>query len=131
KYESIHNKAYWLTNDWKAIGVGASGFENQLIYKWEGSLLDWKKDSLKLSLSDYYQQIIMMGLRLVDGIDVVNNKRNSEAYSLYFDDLVNCYVRENNLRVKNLNILHETLVNIVDGSKEEQLKNSPNKIYEE
>ncbi|MGL4950314.1 MAG: radical SAM family heme chaperone HemW [Mycoplasma sp.] len=131
KYESMHNKAYWLTNDWKGVGIGASGFENQTIYKWEGSLLDWKKDSMKLTTSDYYQQVLMMGLRLVDGIDVIESKRNADAYALFFDDLVYCYIRDGKLRVKNLNLLHETLVNIVDETKEKQLESIKDKIFDE
>lgn len=71
-----------------------------------------------------------MGLRLVNGIDVVNNKQNSQAYAYFFDDIVNCYIRDGQLRVKNLNILHETLVNIVDETKEEQLASVKAKTFE-
>lgn len=131
QYESLHNKAYWLTNDWKAIGYGASGFENKNMYKWEGSILEWQKDSHTLTTAELYTQVLMMGLRLVEGIEVIKNKRNSEAYATYFDDIINCYIRDGYLIVKNLNILHETLVNIIDEGKEEQLKNSKHKIFEE
>lgn len=130
EFESLHNKAYWLTNDWKGLGYGASGFENRTMYKWEGSLLDWEKESVQISLKDLYLQVLMMGLRLVDGIDVINNERNSEAYAHFFDDIVECYIRNGHLRVKNLNLLHETLVNIVDETKEEQLASVKNKTFE-
>lgn len=131
EYESMHNKAYWLTQDWKAIGYGASGFEDRISYEWTGSILNWERQGHRLSLADYYLQILMMGLRLIDGIDVVNNKRNSEAYATYFDDIVHCYIRNGHLRVKNINLLHETLVNIVDETKEKQLENIKDKIYDE
>lgn len=131
KYESMHNKAYWLTEDWKAIGYSASGFENKVMYKYEGDILNCKINKHKLTTAELYLQVLMMGLRLVKGIDVINNKRNSEAYATYFDDIVSCYIRDGHLRVKNLNLLHETLVNIVDETKEKQLENVKNKVYEE
>ncbi|MGL4947815.1 MAG: radical SAM family heme chaperone HemW [Mycoplasma sp.] len=131
KYESKHNKAYWLTSDWKAIGIGASGFENQTIYKYEGTLLNWKKVSEKLTTADYYLQILMMGLRLVEGIEVVKNKRNAEAYATFFDDIVHCTIVNHHLVCRNLNLLHETLVNIVDETKEKQLKNISEKVFDE
>lgn len=114
KTESLHNKCYWLTNDWKGIGLGASGFEKRNLYKYSGTILDWKKDNELLSNKDYLLQRIMMGLRLTDGIDITNNIDNSNAYKLYFNDIVNCYIRDNKLRCKNINLLHETLVNIID-----------------
>ncbi len=131
KYESIHNKAYWLTNDWKAIGIGASGFEENVMYKWEGDYLNWKRVGYKLGLKELYLQVLMMGLRLVDGIDVINNERNSEAYKTYFNDLTNCYIKDGNLKCININLLHESLLNIVDETKEKQLSNVINKVYEE
>ncbi len=131
EYESIHNKAYWLTNDWKAIGIGASGFEENVMYKWEGDYLNWKRVGYKLELKDLYLQVLMMGLRLVDGIDVINNERNSEAYKTYFNDLTNCYIKNGNLKCININLLHESLLNIVDETKEKQLDNIINKVYEE
>ncbi len=120
--QSIHNKAYWLTNDWKGIGLSASGFENRVLYRYEGTLDNFKKQEQKLTTAEYYLQILMMGLRLVDGIDVVNNHRNSEAYEMYFNDIVHCRIRNNKLQCKNINLLHETLVNIVDETKINQLK---------
>lgn len=120
--ESMHNKAYWLTNDWKAIGLSASGFENQVMYKYEGTLEKMIKVEQKLTTAEYYLQVLMMGLRLIDGIDVVNNHRNSEAYAMYFNDIVHCRIRNNKLQCKNINLLHETLVNIVDETKLNQLK---------
>ena len=120
--QSIHNKAYWLTSDWKGIGLSASGFENQILYKYEGTLDNFKKVEQKLTTAEYYLQVLMMGLRLIDGIDVVNNTRNSEAYEMYFNDIVHCRIRNNKLQCKNINLLHETLVNIVDETKMNQLK---------
>ncbi len=124
--QSIHNKAYWLTNDWKAIGLSASGFENQTLYKWEGTLNKMVKQEQRLTTAEYYLQILMMGLRLVDGIDVINNPRNAEAYAMYFNDIVNCRIRGGKLQCKNINLLHETLVNIVDETPMDQLENSKN-----
>lgn len=121
--QSIHNKAYWLTNDWKAIGLSASGFENKILYKYEGTLDNFYKVEQKLTTAEYYLQVLIMGLRLIDGIDVVNNYRNSEAYAMYFNDIIHCRIRDNKLQCKNINLLHETLVNIVDETKINQLNN--------
>lgn len=121
--QSLHNKAYWLTEDWKAIGLSASGFENKTLYKYEGTLDNFVKVEQKLTTAEYYLQVLMMGLRLVDGIDVVNNHRNSEAYAMYFNDIIYCRIRNNKLQCKNINLLHETLVNIVDETKINQLNN--------
>ncbi len=81
------------------------------------------KEEEHLSQADYYLQVLMMGLRLVDGIDVVHNQRNSEAYAMYFNDIVNCRIRGNHLQCKDINLLHETLVNIVDEVPMQQLDN--------
>lgn len=124
--QSIHNKAYWLTKDWKAIGLSGSGFENKTLYKYEGNLQKFTKNEEKLTTADYYLQVLMMGLRLVDGIDVINDKRNSDAYAMYFNEIVNCRIKNNNLQCINLNLLHETLVNIVDCTKITQLEKSKN-----
>lgn len=122
KTESMHNKAYWLSADWKAVGLSGSGFENRVLYKYEGTLLDWKKVENKLSTKDYYLQILMMGLRLTEGIDVDYNKTNSEAYKMYFDDIVNCHIRDHKLRCLNIDMLHDSLVNIVDETPYNQLE---------
>ncbi len=131
EYQSMHNKAYWLTNDWKGIGYGASGFEDNIMYKWDGDFLEWERIGHRLSLKELYLQVLMMGLRLVEGIEITKNQRNSEAYKTYFDDIVHCYIRNNHLICSNLNLLHDTLLNIVDETKEKQLENIKNKVYEE
>ncbi len=131
EYQSIHNKAYWLTNDWKAIGFGASGFEENIMYKWDGDYLNWERVGHRLSTNELYMQVLMMGLRLVEGIEITKNQRNSEAYKTFFDDIAHCYIRDNHLICSNLNLLHETLLNIVDEAKEKQLENIKDKVYEE
>lgn len=125
--QSIHNKAYWLTNDWKAIGWGSSGMEDRVLYKYEGNFNNFYKVEKKTTIAEYYLQVLMMGLRLINGIDVINNKRNAAAYEMYFNDIVNCRIRNGYLQCRNINLLHESLVNMVDETKLDQLENSKNK----
>ncbi|MDE7221854.1 MAG: radical SAM family heme chaperone HemW, partial [Ureaplasma sp.] len=68
---SYHNLAYWKTDEWKAIGFGSHGFENETIYQIGGSIKKFYVNQLeKLTLKDYYFQILMMGLRLESGINL-------------------------------------------------------------
>jgi len=113
KFESIHNKAYWLSNDWKAIGISAAGFENEISYKNVGSILEYKKEEEKLSSKDLYFQILMMGLRLLKGIDL-RIDQNFKAYKFYEKKLINCKIIGNYLICKNINLLDETLLALMN-----------------
>lgn len=109
KYQSKHNLAYWESNDWKAIGYGGCGFENKSYYENIGSISSWNKKSIEYSNQEYYQQILMMGLRLIDGIDL-NIKRNQLAYNYYKNSIKNDVIIKNSkLIVKEINLLNNTL----------------------
>jgi len=112
KTQCEHNKAYWKTLDWRAIGFGASGFENKILYSVKGDLYHWEISQQELKKKEYYQQILMMGLRLVEGIDL-SIPDNLDAYRMFYDDLINVYVRDNHLRAKHIDLLHECLVEII------------------
>lgn len=113
-FESEHNKAYWLSQDWKGVGWGAHGFENKIIYDYRGQLLDWKINRTVLKRADLYFQILMMGLRLVNGIDIINVEQNRLAYKFYKSKLTNCEITNGHLKAKNLDLLHDILLNLID-----------------
>lgn len=114
KYQSKHNVSVWKTNDWAAIGLGAHGMENKILYHFEGSLLDWKLINQPLSTYDYYFQVMMMGLRLSDGLDL-NNPLHLSSYNYFKHKLDNDKLiikTKNRVRCKNINLLDNVLVNL-------------------
>lgn len=112
KYQSKHNLAYWLTNDWSAIGYGAHGFENKIHYEYVGSIKQPKKIINKLTKEEYYQQILIMGLRLISGINITIEPYKS-AYNYYKDKLRYVVVKNDMLKCVNVNLLNNTLINII------------------
>lgn len=111
-YESIHNKAYWLTKDWRAIGFGGWGLEKRVYYSNIGSVNDWHKHKQKYSAHEYYLHILLMGLRLTKGLNL-NNKTYWKAYLHFKDKLKFVHIKNNHLIADNINLLNECLVNIV------------------
>ncbi len=99
-YESKHNLVYWRNNNYYGIGIGASGYIDNIRYDNTKSLdhyIQGKRRIYEEKLSNedkqYYQ--IMLGLRLKEGIKV---------------DLNNIYKEKLDLQVK------EGLLEIVNGN---------------
>ncbi len=113
KYESVHNKAYWLSNDWKAIGYGSSGFENRNVYQNSNNFDSEYLTFEKITIKDYYFQILMMGLRLNSGIDL-SIEKNKKAYEMYQKKITNCQIKNNMLFCDNPNLLNDILINLLD-----------------
>lgn len=114
KTESIHNKCYWKTDDWIGIGLGASGLENKILYTNIGNFDNWKKNEIKLSKKDYYFQILMMGLRLKEGIDL-SIKKNKDAFNFFKDKIKDSLCIKNNfLYAPNINLINNILIDIED-----------------
>lgn len=111
KYQSLHNLAYWNYYDWKAIGIGGYGNENMNYYHY-----DWnfKKYNNKLTKKDYYQHILIMGLRLIDGIDL-SIKHQCDAYNFFKKKLDHnkLIIKNNHVKVKNINLLDDVLLSII------------------
>lgn len=109
-----HNLAYWLSHDWKAIGYGGCGFENQNRYEILGNINNFYVSKCeKLSQSDYYFQILMMGLRLSDGLDL-NQDIYYQAFDFYKDKLINYTIDDNNhLKANNIDLLDDILVELI------------------
>lgn len=113
KYISKHNLSYWLTNDWKAIGYGACGFENQHYYEISGSIDNFYVSKCeKLTNEDYYLQILMMGLRLTNGLDLNINKYYN-AFMYYKNKLDDYSIENNKLKINNIDLLNDILIKII------------------
>jgi oxygen-independent coproporphyrinogen-3 oxidase len=67
----------------------------------------------KLTQKEYYFQILMMGLRLVNGLDL-SNKLYKTVY-LFYKNKIDKYVtiKNNHLCAKNINLLDTILLEIV------------------
>ncbi|AUM62532.1 radical SAM family heme chaperone HemW [Spiroplasma monobiae] len=106
KNKSYHNMTYWNNSIFAGVGIGATGFEQingkYFLTRNEGNILNYKKDFEELSQEDYYFQIIMMGLRLVDGIDI-SIEINKDIYEFY-KEKINQKINENLLELVNNNI---------------------------
>ena len=82
-FESIHNKKYWLHQDYLAIGLGASSFINNVEITNSNTLkkLYNEEQNLKeLSLKDQMSRYMFMGLRLINGIKPDDFKTKFNCY---------------------------------------------------
>ena len=82
-YESIHNKTYWLNEEYYGFGLGAHGFIGGLRYENTRSFnkylsSEYRLNEVFLSKKEDMENEIMLGLRLLNGINIVNffNKYN-------------------------------------------------------
>ncbi len=115
RFFSKHNLCYWKSNNWAAIGWYAYGFENKIEYHYAGSIDKWELNSNKLNSHQYYLQILMMGLRLKCGIDLID-KKNKDAYAFFKEQIDNCSILEivdNHLVCTNFNLLDNFLEHII------------------
>lgn len=112
---SKHNLCYWNNKCWKALGYGACGFENKHYYEIGGTINNHYVTKLeKLNLFDYYFQIMMMGLRLVNGIDL-RIKDNFYAFKYFENKLINkTKIVNNHLRAKNIDLLDDILIDLIN-----------------
>ena len=113
KYQSQHNLAYWLSREWKALGYGASGFENKHLYNILNKITQPVAFVQELNQHDYYFQILMMGLRLKNGINITQSPYK-EAYDYFKDRLINCCIENNYLKCNNIDLLNDTLLELMD-----------------
>ena len=114
KYQCKHNLAYWNTYDWKSIGLGAYGLENKNYYYYSGNTTNFKKINAKYSDKDYYFQVIMMGFRLIKGLDL-KNPIHVKAFNFFKDkiDPKLITITKNNIKVKNVNQLDNILLSLI------------------
>ncbi|AKX34401.1 coproporphyrinogen III oxidase [Spiroplasma litorale] len=90
-YNSVHNLSYWKSDLFVGVGYGASGFEKikdkYYLTQNVGNVSKYEKTFEIVEENDLYFQIIMMGLRMIKGIDI-SDGLNKQAY-LHFKNQIN------------------------------------------
>ncbi len=86
--QSLHNRAYWTYRDFTGISCGASGKEGMRRYDHTRSLKEYINDPLKtedilLSKEDAMFEMVMMNLRLVEGMSL---NLFEETFGVSFED---------------------------------------------
>ena len=76
-YESKHNLTYWLNNEYYGFGLGASGYKGGVRYTNTKNLSEYinfkyRKEELLLTDKDQMDNELMLGFRLLEGIDINN-----------------------------------------------------------
>jgi oxygen-independent coproporphyrinogen-3 oxidase len=74
-----------------------------------GNINTWKKKKNVLSLKKYYFYILMMGLRMKEGLDL-RFKKNRLAYNFFSSKLKNVMILNDHLFCNNIDILNQTLI---------------------
>ena len=89
-YESIHNLTYWHNEEYYGFGLNASGFIDDVRYTNTQSLNDYldmkfNRDSMIMTKKQKMDDEIMLGLRLVNGINIkdFNQKYGEDIFLLY------------------------------------------------
>ena len=104
-YESIHNKLYWTCNEYVGVGIGASGYINGVRYSnnlgINSYLKSFIKDSEEISIDDQKKEFMMLGLRMLKGINVEEYvKRFKIAPTIDFP-IINDLVSKGLLKIEN------------------------------
>mgnify|MGYP003289823765 CR=1 FL=1 len=107
-YYSKHNQTYWKNKQYYGVGLGASGYVNDIRYTNTKNLNDYCdgryiKESEKVTKEDYLEYYIMLNLRLENGFSreefkSIFNYDLYEAKKAVFDKLIAndlCIVDEN------------------------------------
>ena len=114
KFQSKHNLCYWNTKDWKAIGLGAYGLENMNYYHYDGDINKLHKVIKHYNLHEYYFHVVMMGLRLICGLNL-KNQLHARAFN-YFKNKIDpnlILIKNHHIKAKNINQIDEILISII------------------
>ena len=125
-YESKHNITYWKNNEYYGFGLGASGYKGGVRYTNTKNLSEYinhkyRKEELLLSFKDQTDNEIMLGLRLLEGINVNNfyDKYGKNIQDLYkVQDLIDqklLIYRHGQLYInpKDIYIMNEILTKLI------------------
>ena len=122
-YESIHNLTYWYDEEYYGLGIGASGYENNIRYTNITTLHDFIKGIRKYdeTLVDEYNheyEYIMLNLRQNKGINLENYRKifKKEFTEFYQEEIkqlknlievndTNVFVKEEHYMILNTIIL--------------------------
>ncbi|AGM24894.1 radical SAM family heme chaperone HemW [Spiroplasma chrysopicola] len=125
KKYALHNLAYWTNKSFWPLGPGAVGFLNDpkyLLVENSRKYCDWTQQTAQISQTDYYFQILMMGLRLTGGINLTTVKDANEAYQYYLPK-ISAEISHNRLEVvdnhlrctpQGYNLLNDILINLLE-----------------
>lgn len=103
--ESKHNLAYWNYEDFYGISCGASGKENHIRYDKPQSVKaycenPYERTEIPLSNEDEMFEMVMMGLRKVEGISLeMFNERYGISLLTYYATSIEEEVKRGNLEV--------------------------------
>ena len=127
-YESKHNKTYWRNKWYAAIGIGASGYEGNIRYKYKSNLLkfinkEFEKEEEILTEKDKKEYYFITNLRLEDGFSVpeFNNLYNEDLlknYKVQIEELINKHLiilNNDNIRASDegVMLLDQILVKLI------------------
>lgn len=125
---SMHNLAYWHYEDFYGIGCGASGKENHVRYDNTRNLHTYltqgtSRNELHLSKEEEMFEMMMMGLRLKEGVDEATFiERFDCSYHSVFEPAIQKHLQLGNLKECNAHLattkqgmmlLHEVLVDFL------------------
>jgi len=121
--QSLHNLVYWHHEHYIGIGCGASGYIDCIRYDNTKSITKYLKGQTtatktKLSVEDEMFEVVMLGLRLVEGIDLVKfqqrfSKSLFEVFELQrFIDMGLLMIEDYHLKTtqKGMDVLDEILI---------------------
>ncbi len=129
KYRSYHNQLYWHYEDFIGVGLGASGKIKNKRYDNTKNFVEYFKDNYKekeypLTLDDIRFEAVMMGLRLLEGINIADYNRTYETNLLQkYDKAVQLNVDKGLLEIENgylktsergIFVLNDILVDFMD-----------------
>ena len=129
-YESLHNLGYWKNEEYYGFGLGACSYLSPYRYMNTRSLNRYQVDPILekeyVSLEDKIEYEIMLGLRLIEGIDLdlFFQKYSKSLLDLYScDDLIQYHFLELNnhyLRIPEgkLYVSNEIIVKLLQNKKE-------------
>lgn len=98
KYQSYHNKIYWLNKHYDAVGLASSGYINNLRYTNNDNIVSYNKNDFFhieetfLTKKDIMFDQIMLNLRMDEGLNIkkFNKKFKVDFVTLYKDALMQC-----------------------------------------
>ena len=107
-YESRHNLTYWNNEYYYGFGVGASGYINNTRYDNTRSITkyiagNYRLESNKLSYNETIENAFILGLRKLDGINILEFESRYNFNSIKLD-IVKKLVSENKLVIDEYNI---------------------------
>jgi oxygen-independent coproporphyrinogen-3 oxidase len=123
----VHNMTYWKYNNYLGLGPSAHSTIDDLRIENEPDIIkyinnDNYKNNIKLSIKDRLKEYILMGLRLIEGIDIVDfNSRFKMDFYLNFDPLIKKYKKfikkaddSFSLNKRGLDILNKILIDFFE-----------------